>query len=370
MSILHWNINLENLHTMSHALVVSHPDHLTKQWAQRIVNQNDARVVVSKVNPISVDIGTTTRVRIEVEHDGPTTIPRFWFVKMPSLAWRARVITALPRLLSTEVRFYREIAPEVPISKPDVLAATSRLGCGSTLVLSDVTEFGAKPGLPSDALTVSQAELVVEQLAHLHARFWRVSNNVAHYPWMSGPTRRLEDHLGTALAVPLMKQGLQRSRSIVSNSLQRSALRYACHRRRTMHFLTQGPQTVVHHDCHPGNLFWQHSRPGLLDWQLVRTGEGVSDIAYFLATALTPEVRRRQELELLEKYVAVLASRGIDVELNKLIERYRAHLVYPFEAMVVTLAVGGMMANEDNLELIRRAAAAVEDLDAFTALPI
>jgi len=355
---------------MRHALVVNHPNHLTKQWAQRIVNQNDTHVVVSKVKPISVDVGTTTRVRIEVEHDGPATIPRFWFVKMPSLAWRARVITALPRLLPTEVRFYREIAPVVPINKPNVLAATSRLGCGSTLVLSDVTECGAKPGQPSDALTVSQAELVVEQLAQLHARFWRVSNDVAHYPWMSGPTRRLEDHLGTAFAVPLMKQGLQRSRSIISNSLQRLALRYACHRRRAMHFLTQGPQTVVHHDCHPGNLFWQHSRPGLLDWQLVRTGEGVSDVAYFLATALTPEVRRQHELELLEKYVAVLASRGIDVELNKLIERYRAHLIYPFEAMVVTLAVGGMMANDDNLELIRRAAAAVEDLDAFAALPI
>lgn len=355
---------------MRHALVVNHPDHLTKQWAQRIVNQNDTHVMVSKVKPISVDVGTTTRVRIEVEHDGPATIPRFWFVKMPSLAWRARVITALPRLLPTEVRFYREIAPVVPINKPNVLAATSRLGCGSTLVLSDVTECGAKPGQPSDALTVSQAELVVEQLAQLHARFWRVSNDVAHYPWMSGPTRRLEDHLGTALAVPLMKQGLQRSRSIVSNSLQRSALRYACHRRRAMHFLTQGPQTVVHHDCHPGNLFWQHSRPGLLDWQLVRTGEGVSDVAYFLATALTTEVRRRHERELLEKYVALLASRGIDVELNNLMARYRAHLVYPFEAMVVTLAVGGMMANDDNLELIRRAAAAVEDLDAFAALPI
>jgi hypothetical protein len=37
--------------------------------------------------------------------------------------------------------------------------------------------------------------------------------------------------------------------------------------------------------------------------------------------------------------------------------------------MVVTLAVGGMMELESNLELIRRAAAAVDDLDAFAVTP-
>jgi hypothetical protein len=38
--------------------------------------------------------------------------------------------------------------------------------------------------------------------------------------------------------------------------------------------------------------------------------------------------------------------------------------------MLVTLAVGGMIKLETNHELIRRTAAAVMDLDAFTAIPI
>jgi hypothetical protein len=38
--------------------------------------------------------------------------------------------------------------------------------------------------------------------------------------------------------------------------------------------------------------------------------------------------------------------------------------------MVVTLAVGGLMDLDSNLELIRRTAAAVDELDAFSALPI
>lgn len=56
---------------------------------------------------------------------------------------------------------------------------------------------------------------------------------------------------------------------------------YAGHRRTVMKFLAQQEQTIVHHDCHPDNLFWCHGSAGLLDWKMVRAGEAVSDIAYF-----------------------------------------------------------------------------------------
>jgi Ser/Thr protein kinase RdoA (MazF antagonist) len=31
-----------------------------------------------------------------------------------------------------------------------------------------------------------------------------------------------------------------------------------------MRLLNQGTQTIIHHDCHPGNLFWHDKTPGLL----------------------------------------------------------------------------------------------------------
>jgi hypothetical protein len=58
---------------------------------------------------------------------------------------------------------------------------------------------------------------------------------------------------------------------------------------------------------------------------------------------------------------------GIDP--GSLWQRYRAHLSYPSEAMIVSLAVGGMIEPETNCELIRRVAAAAEDLDTFAAIP-
>jgi Ecdysteroid kinase-like family len=352
-------------------ILVCQPSDLTIDWAQRVVNNHYSHIVVSNVNIVSVDIGTTTRIRVKVEHNEPTILPGQWFVKLPSMAWQARLITALPRLLHTEVRFYNEVARSVSVTVPDFLAAQSKLGRGATLVLTDVTEFGAIPGNPGDALTFFQAAMVVEQLANFHARFWNEENLDHTYRWLAGPVRRLEDFLGTAMAVPLMKRGLQQAGELVPSTLHAQAVHYARHRRQAMRFLTKAPQTLVHHDCHPGNLFWNQSQPGLLDWQLVRFGEGISDIAYFLSTALNPETRRLHEASLIAIYAQCLEDNGIvGIDVKILLQRYRAHLIYPFEAMIVTLAVGGMMNLESNHELIRRTAVAVEDLEAFAAIPI
>ncbi|MGH8014444.1 MAG: aminoglycoside phosphotransferase family protein [Candidatus Binataceae bacterium] len=279
------------------------------------------------------------------------------------------MLTALPRVLRTEVRFYNEVASSTPVLRPRLLAGKSKFGRGSMLVLSDVTEGGAHPGSPCDNLTVPQAFSVIEEIARLHSSFWNKDGLDWQYRWLARPVRRLEDRLGAVLAVPLMRRGLRRADTAISRRLHGPALAYARRRSAAMHFLSQGPRTLIHHDLHPGNLFWHHSRPGFLDWQLVRIGEGIGDVAYFLATGLSPNLRRSHELEMLARYHEVLAENGIHgLDIDHQLQRYRAHLVYAFEAMVVTLAVGGMMDTGANLELVRRTAVAVEDHDSFAII--
>ncbi len=347
-----------------------HPGELTVAWAQRIVTQcrPGARVAASEV--LSVDVGTTTRVRMAVDHDAPD-LPRRWFAKLPSLSWRARWITTLPRLLQAEARFYREIAEGVPVLHPSVVAGQARLGWGSTLVLEDVTESGATAGAPGDAWTAEKAGLAVDELALLHARFWEHPGLSGDQAWLSGPVRRTEDALGSALAVPLMTRGLARAGDAVPAALHTPALGYARHRRRWMRFLGEGPRTLVHHDVHPGNFFWRGGRPGLLDWHLVRAGEGVGDVAYFLGTSLPARdaARARGATSCAATATASLRC-GVEApSLDALGRRYRAHLAYPFEAMVLTLAVGGMMQGAANRELIRRTAQAVADHGSLASGP-
>ena len=356
---------------MKNNILARHPNDLTVSWAQRVVNLRYPDTTIINVSINSVDIGTTTRIRIAVDHDNQEGLPQKWFIKLPSLAWQARLITALPRLLHTEIRFYNELASTVPINVPCHIAAQSKFGVGATLVLSDVEEQNAIPSTPNDALTITKATAVIKQLAKFHTHFWDKVNSNQDYNWLAGPVRRLEDHLGTALSVPLMKRGLRLAGKIIPTALHAPAIHYARNRRKVMRFLSGSPQTLIHHDCHPGNLFWDQSKPGFLDWQLIRFGEGISDIAYFLSTALKPEIRRLNEDNLLTVYKQELISNGIShSDTDNMKQRYQAHLVYSFEAMIVTLAIGGMMSLEHNYELLGRTIAAIEDHDVFSAIPM
>lgn len=371
------NLNVEvetfGRHSMSRIsnkdnILVKDHKYLTRDWAQSVLRLHDDKATVRAVTIIAMHVGTTTRVRLAVYHDSHR-VARRWFVKLPSTSWKARFFTVLPRLLQTEVLFYQQLAKRVPLNIPTCLVARSKWGRGTLLVLADITEQGDRAGTAGDTLDIQKAYTAVGQLARFHASFWRDTTLACRYPWIAGPVRELENLLGSALAVPLIYYGLKKAGSLIPEELHGPALHYARNRKKVMAFLNDAPQTITHHDCHPGNLFWREDGSvGFLDWQLVRLGEGVGDLSYLLVTTLAPEIRRRHEVDLLAHYVETVRSQGITDLSDDIMTRYRAHCCYTFEAMVVTLAIGGMMELNSNLELIRRASIAVKDLDCFAAL--
>ena len=349
-------------------LIIRHPQQLTVEWAQKILTHHLADVKVANVKIKNIDIGTTTRIQVFVEHNGPSEFPRLWFIKLPSLSWRARAITFLPRLLSTEIHFYQHIAQHVPLATAQVLGAASNLFGQSTLVINHVGENGAEPGIAGQALRLEQAQAVIRNLAKLHARFWNKGQDNPDLRRLGGPTRILEDALGSLLAVPLMRLALKKSSHLLSETLSAGAMDYARHRKSIMALLNQAPQTLIHRDCHPGNFFWYKEQPGFLDWQLVRIGDGIADVAYFLATSLESELRQATESDLLELYRKELENSGVFLAAETLRERYRLHLSYPLEAMLLTQAIGGLMDQQGNETMIRRAASAVADNKVFELL--
>jgi hypothetical protein len=80
----------------------------------------------------------------------------------------------------------------------------------------------------------------------------------------------------------------------------------------------------------------------VLDWQSFAYGVGATDVAYFLAGALPPEVRRAAEPELLGLYHRTLTSEGVsgygESELARDYGRggYLLFLTAFFAAMIVT----------------------------------
>ena len=61
----------------------------------------------------------------------------------------------------------------------------------------------------------------------------------------------------------------------------------------------------------------------MVDWQTVGLGPGPSDLSYLLGASLLPEVRRRHERELVERYAQRLLAHGVAVEGDDLWDDYR-----------------------------------------------
>jgi aminoglycoside phosphotransferase (APT) family kinase protein len=312
--------------------------------------------------------GTTGRVRATVR--APGTGGTDLFVKVPSRRRRARLLAEIPALTAAEARFYSELADQVPDVPAHHYAAHAR--GRFAVVLEDLTgrctlHDGEQPCTPTEAASV------VDVLARLHAIFWDDPRLAARgsLGWLAD-LRRRETLLGDLLAVPLTELGLRRAGTLIPPALRPPARRHARRRRSHMRALTAGPRTVVHADCHPGNIAFTRETPPhavLCDWQMVRTGSWARDVAYFLATGLDAPVRRSHGEALFDRYLEGLAAAGgptLDRRQADVVRR--AHTVVAFEAMVVTIGVGGLMRADVIEALVARTARAVIDDDAFAAL--
>jgi aminoglycoside phosphotransferase (APT) family kinase protein len=129
------------------------------------------------------------------------------------------------------------------------------------------------------------------------------------------------------------------------------------------------PNTVMHGDAHPGNVYFRNGAAGLLDWQAVRRGHPGRELAYTLVTSMTTADRQADERALLDEYRRVLASTGgPGLDRDELWERYRQGALYAYVAALITAGMGGMQAENIALEGLRRSVAALDDLDTVSLI--
>jgi hypothetical protein len=312
--------------------------------------------------------GTTHRTRVLVRLvDGST---RVVFIKSPAVSMVARGVVGLSRLDRAEIGFYRDAASAVSAIVPQCLCAQASVG-SFALVLDDLVARGADPYRLGDVVPIAAVEQALVSLAALHGTFWedRRLTSVA-WPWCRPFLPTGEASIGWLVAPALSALGRRRARRWIPDEVGRRLVQYALRRTPMLRRLDRGPRTLVHHDCHPGNLAQApDGRVVLFDWQLVRAGPWASDVSYLLATSLPPDDRRAHEAQLIEHYLDALANAGGRPPAWAPAWRaYVINLVYPLEAMVVTLALGAMQPAAFVGPVVARAAAAVADHGAFAAL--
>ncbi|MEY8018697.1 phosphotransferase [Mycobacterium servetii] len=347
-------------------------DAIVSGWASlpRTVDDIDATVLsrvmgatVRSVRILSSNAGTSSRARLVLTG---TDVPESVFVKIGAKSAATRLMGELGRLGHTEVRFYRELAPQVNGAPYCYGAAFDGWTGRYLLVLEDLPAESYEFPDTLHPISTDQAALIVDLLADLHATFYNRLPRDGRGPlgWLYTPS----GDVTSLLTGSLMHASMQRLAGRTDIPVERGRF-IADNYRAVAALIDTPPHTVMHGDAHPGNMYFHGGKAGLLDWQAVRRGHPGRELAYTLITSLTPEDRRAAQRELLDDYRRGLAAAGgPGLDRDELWLRYRQGALYAYVAPLITAGMGGMQADDIAMEGLRRGVAALEDLETVAAL--
>ncbi|MDM4139578.1 MULTISPECIES: phosphotransferase [Mycobacterium] len=318
---------------------------------------------VRSIRVLSRDSGTSSRGRLVLTG---RDVPHSVFVKVAAQTAATRLIGELGRLGHTEVRFYRELAPQV-IGVPYCYGTAFDPWTGRyLLVLEDLPAESCEFPDTLHPLSADQASLIVELLAELHAVFLGRLPRGGHGPmsWLYTPSGDVTSLLTGSLMHTSIKRLAERTTIPVDKGTF-----IADNYRAVAALIDTPPHTVMHGDAHPGNMYFLGGKAGLLDWQAVRRGHPSRELAYTLITSLTPEDRQASQRDLVDHYRrALMAAGGPELDRDDLWLRFRQAALYAYVAPLITAGMGGMQAEDIIMEGLRRGVAALDDLETVAAL--
>ena len=246
--------------------------------------------------------------RLELNHSTPDS-PRSVVVKLPSSWEENRAQGVALGMFEAEVRFYRELAKEVPVGLPRVYLADIESGTANfVIVMEDLDSLTMVP--QSEGVSLDQALLAVEVLAVAHSVWWDkvINEQLGWIPDMVGPRIAFVDDLLQQILEPfcdafsdhLPPGGKELFEAFAGNYL--SVNRTVANR---------SPWTLAHQDFRVENMLFEQNRVVILDWQGIGRGPGSYDLAYFLGGSMDTELRRAHEREIVMHYHDTLVEHGV-----------------------------------------------------------
>lgn len=291
--------------------------------------------------------------RISLTYEGGEGPPSA-ILKIPTREQENRGFGLLVGAYESEVLFYNELAPLVDVRipqhyfaaiepntrlsalmervlsilpeqvtlwlLPQLTTAAGKLDRRSVIVMEDLGDV--RIGDQVAGASISDAELAIDILARFHATFWNSQD--LDRAWL----KRQDDLVLVAhglylRALPTLEARFHdrldvRTRTVLDAITERGPALLRC--------MTKGPLTLVHGDYRMDNLTFFDGNPpiaGMIDFQGVRVGHPVTDVAYFLRPNLTSDIADTAENPLLHRYLHGLRRHGVmDYSLETLVRDY------------------------------------------------
>lgn len=282
----------------------AHPDDITRDWWAEVLGRAPQGW---RWEPIGTgQVGDSVRFTLDfADGAGQRTLAGKFAAADPT----SRGTAAMLGLYAKEVRFYRELAPQLPIRTPEALfAEMAEDGASFCLLFEDLGP--ARGGNQIAGCTIEDARAVVAQAAALHAPSWH-NPAILDCDWLQ------PDPAAAAQVKALYPQAQAIFRERYKDALEPEFMAL-CEELAEITAATDrvnARTSLVHGDFRLDNVLFDikgGSEPvAVLDWQTLTIGNGLTDVGYFLGCGIGDGLRRAHEDELLELYCAEMTARGV-----------------------------------------------------------
>lgn len=307
-------------------------DELTPQWFTDLLRRNDVLDATQSVSSATLtpfgegESMMSALYRAALTYDGAVDAPASLVVKLASPNEEQRFVATMFKFYAREIRFYRELQERAAINAPRCFIAEMHdTDPDFVLVLEHVAGRRQVDQLTGAGL--DDAITAVETLADLHASFWGqdLSDLADPYiPFDSPPLHAVipdvftnywsiaREHLVDEWPAEVIAL-CDRFRDVAAEVLRGM----------------NGPDTLCHGDFRSDNLLFDDGGDLLvLDYQLGAIAHGATDVAYFVSQSVEDGVAAAHAEELLGRYVARLAERGVACTRDEALLPYQAGLVF------------------------------------------
>ena len=303
-------------------------DALSPVWLSEVLSPAFGGAQVTAVETVELIQINATKVRFKAFLDDGSTraLCLKAFLDQPAMATGNSASVR-------EAEFYNLLASRISSRVPAcVVAPVDREGEFGIVIMRDLKVEGARFCTALEAFDAERAAKSLEQLAHLHSSQARLGSLDA-IAWAPRQVGWLSSRVPVDMIQKLMDD--ERSTGLPAN-MRDAALLMKALKALVAYDEARAP-TLIHGDCHAGNIYETAEGMGLIDWQLLQQGGWALDVAYHIAAVLPVDVAEREERTLLRHYLDFARGLGNAVPDDETAWReYRFSAVYGMFLWAIT----------------------------------
>lgn len=292
-------------------------------------------VAVSRRQIGTGQIGACFRYSLTLGRPDPA-VPVSFVGKFPSDDEQSRATGVQLRNYYREVQFYRLLAGSLDISTPRCYYADiDGEGPDFVLLLEDMAP--AEQGDQLVGCSIEVARTAVLELVGLQAPSW-CRESLKGYDWLHAEGTPVASMM--ALYAQLLPPFLERYGHALEADEQAIIARVAQSPDCPLFQPVGTPFCLEHVDYRLDNMLIDARRSpprvSVVDWQSVRVGKPMNDVAYFLGAGLVPEARREAEPDIVRAYHDTLVAAGVaDYDWTRCWQDYRRGTFSGFGVTVI-----------------------------------